>query len=249
MIQDFLSSGLIDAAAERHRVIAFDRPGYGYSDRPRGRLWTADAQADLFAAALRQLGARDAVVLGHSWGCSVAVSLARRNRDVVAGLVLEGGYFYPSARLDVWFMSLPAVPLLGDVLRHTVSPPLSRALWPLLMRKIFGPNAQPPKFKGFPRGMALRPSQLRASAEESALMIPGAIAAQGSYADLTQPVAIIAGANDRMVSAEQQSARLHKAVPQSDFMRVPETGHMVHHTATDAVLEAVNRVAVVARGS
>ena len=35
MIEDLASSGLIDMAAERYRVIAFDRPGFGYSERPR----------------------------------------------------------------------------------------------------------------------------------------------------------------------------------------------------------------------
>jgi predicted alpha/beta-fold hydrolase len=71
MIQDFLASGLVDRAAERHRVIVFDRPGYGYSERPRGRLWTPEAQADLLAAALRQLGVERATVLGHSWAAAV----------------------------------------------------------------------------------------------------------------------------------------------------------------------------------
>lgn len=77
-------------------------------------------------------------------------------------------------------------------------------------------------------------------------MIPGAIAARNRYAQLTQPVAIIAGADDRMVSAERQSARLHETVARSTFRRVPSTGHMVHHTATGAVLEAVNRIAAAA---
>lgn len=35
MIQDFAVSGLVDRLASRHRVIVFDRPGYGYSSRPR----------------------------------------------------------------------------------------------------------------------------------------------------------------------------------------------------------------------
>jgi hypothetical protein len=39
MIQDFESSGLVTLAAKNHRVIVFDRPGYGYSDRPRGIVW------------------------------------------------------------------------------------------------------------------------------------------------------------------------------------------------------------------
>lgn len=242
MIQDFLSSGLLDTAAERHRVIVFDRPGYGYSERPRSRIWTAEAQADLIAAALKQLGAESAIVLGHSWGCSVAVALAHGHPDLVAGLVLEAGYFYPSVRLDVWPMAIPAVPVVGDVLRHTVSPLLSRALWPLLMRRIFGPDAEPPKFGSFPKEMALRPASLRASAEESGLMIPGAMRAQHRYANLAVPVAIVAGAKDRMVSAKSQSARLHNEIPQSTFECVPGTGHMVHQTATEAVLAAVDRI-------
>jgi hypothetical protein len=57
MIQDFDSSGLIDSASKRYRVIAFDRPGFGYSDRPRDTIWTPAAQADLIAAAMVKIGA------------------------------------------------------------------------------------------------------------------------------------------------------------------------------------------------
>jgi alpha/beta hydrolase fold len=35
MIQDFQSSGLIEIASQKYRVIAFDRPGFGHSARPR----------------------------------------------------------------------------------------------------------------------------------------------------------------------------------------------------------------------
>jgi pimeloyl-ACP methyl ester carboxylesterase len=42
MLQDFTVSGLVDHLSSRHRVIVFDRPGFGYSDRPRG-LWTGVA--------------------------------------------------------------------------------------------------------------------------------------------------------------------------------------------------------------
>jgi hypothetical protein len=42
MIQDFHSSGLIDLAAKKYRVIAFDRPGFGYSPRPRRTVWTPE---------------------------------------------------------------------------------------------------------------------------------------------------------------------------------------------------------------
>mgnify|MGYP001285145388 CR=1 FL=1 len=162
MIQDWVSSGLLDLAARKYRVLAIDRPGYGHSDRPRHRIWTPEAQADLIHDALAQLGIERATFLGHSWGCSVAVALAHKYPGLVGGLVLASGYYYPSPRLDVVGMGAPAVPVLGDILRYTISPILGRVLWPLLMRTIFGPQPVPEKFAGFPRAMAVRPSQLRA---------------------------------------------------------------------------------------
>jgi pimeloyl-ACP methyl ester carboxylesterase len=244
MIQDFESSGLIDLAAEKYRVIAFDRPGYGHSDRPRSTLWTPEAQADLIHEALARIGVGRAVVLGHSWGCSVVVALARKYPDLVAGVVLASGYYYPTARADVVGMAGPAVPLVGDIVRYSISPILSRLMWPLLMRKLFGPQPVPEKFAGFPKSMAVRPSQIRASAAESALMIPDAFAARDSYPGLKMPVCIIAGAEDRLVDAELQSARLHGEIPQSSFRRLPGVGHMVHQTATGAVMSAIEEVAM-----
>ena len=174
MIQDFESSGLIDLAAKNYRVIVFDRPGFGHSDRPRNVVWTPAAQAELINSALHRLGVSHAIFLGHSWGASVAVALALKYPTLVQGLVLASGYYYPTLRPDVVALSAPAVPLVGDVLGHTLSPIVSRLMWPLLMAKIFGPRSVPKKFEGFPKEMALRPSQIRASAAESALMIPDA---------------------------------------------------------------------------
>ena len=242
MIQDFEASGLIDLAAQDHRVIVFDRPGYGHSDRPRNVIWTHDAQAELLRKALTQIGVDRAIVLGHSWGCSVAVALAAKYPDLVAGLVLASGYYYPTARKDVLGMSAPAVPVIGDVIRYTISPPLSRLLWPLILRKLFGPQRTPQKFEGFPKEMAFRPSQIRASAAESGLMIPDAFATQDSYGRLTMPVAIVAGTEDRLVDTDRQSARLQDDIRQSSFHPVGGAGHMVHQTATNAVMSAVTRV-------
>jgi pimeloyl-ACP methyl ester carboxylesterase len=243
MIQDFESSGLIDLAARNFRVIVFDRPGFGHSDRPRNVIWTPAAQAELINVALHRLGVSQAIVLGHSWGASVAVALALKHPELVRGLVLASGYYYPTLRPDVVALSAPALPVVGDVLGHTLSPIVSRVIWPLLMAKIFGPRSVPKKFEGFPKEMALRPSQIRASAAESALMIPDAFRYRDEYANLKMPVVIVAGAEDRLVDIDSQSARLHGDVSQSRFHRVPETGHMVHQTATGVVMSAINEVA------
>jgi pimeloyl-ACP methyl ester carboxylesterase len=112
-----------------------------------------------------------------------------------------------------------------------------------MMAKIFGPRAVPTKFEAFPKEMALRPSQIRASAAESALMIPDAFYFRDEYTDLKMPVVIVAGDEDKVVDIDAQSTRLHHDVPQSTFHRVTGAGHMVHQTATGVVMSAIDEVA------
>jgi pimeloyl-ACP methyl ester carboxylesterase len=241
MIQDFESSGL------GRRQVPGDclRPArYGHTTRPRDRVWSSEAQADLINEALRELGASPAVVLGHSWGASVAMALALRHPTSVKALVPASGYYYPTPRVDAVAASGPAIPILGDILRYTVAPLLGRALWPAVMRKIFGPAKVPAKFaNGFPKELALRPSQLRASAAESALMVPEAWSASDGYGALRMPVVIVAGARDRLIDTAKQSARLHEDVAHSSFHAVAGAGHMVHQTATRAVMAAIDEAA------
>jgi pimeloyl-ACP methyl ester carboxylesterase len=230
-------------AAKNYRVIVIDRPGFGHSSRPRNVIWTPDAQAQLIRRALDRLGVSQAIVLGHSWGASVAVALALKFPDFVRGLVLASGYYYPTMRPDVVAMSAPAIPVVGDVMGHTVSPMISRMMWPMMTAMIFGPKSAPAKFKQFPKEMALRPSQIRASAAESALMIPDAFHFEDQYGELKMPVVIIAGEGDRLIDIDKQSARLHSDVSQSAFHRLPDNGHMIHQTATGEVMAAINEVA------
>ena len=203
MARDFVLSGVLDLLAKDHRVIAFDRPGFGFSERPRGRIWTAEAQAALLHEALS--GSRcGAVVVGHSWGTLVALALALREPADVAGLVLLSGYYFPSVRADVALGSWPAVPVLGDILRYTISPLVGRLTAPMVYRKLFAPSPVARRFASeFPLELAVRPSQIRASAAETALMIPGAAGLAGHYPELTIPIAIVAGIGDKIVDSEQ----------------------------------------------
>ena len=242
MIQDFECSGLVDLVAKDHRVIVFDRPGFGHSDRPRSVVWTPDVQAELIERALAQIGVSNAIVLGHSWGASVAAAMALKYPALVRGLVLASGYYYPTVKPEVVAMTAPALPFVGDILRYTLSPLLSRLTWPLMMSKIFEPRSVPQKFGAFPKEMALRPSQIRASAAEAALMIPDAFMLRNRYADLKMPVVIIAGEMDKLIDIDTQSVRLHADVSQSSFHRLAEQGHMIHQTATDQVMSAISEV-------
>ncbi|MEV0445255.1 alpha/beta hydrolase [Streptomyces spectabilis] len=70
------------------RSLFVDLPGHGLSDRPSGFGYTLEDHADAVAAALDEADVRDAEIVAHSMGGSVAIVLAHRRADLVARLVL-----------------------------------------------------------------------------------------------------------------------------------------------------------------
>jgi pimeloyl-ACP methyl ester carboxylesterase len=245
MAQDFEISGVLDLLAKNHRVIAFDRPGFGFSARTRRRIWTAQAQAALLSRALDRLDVKRVIVVGHSWGTLVALAMGLRDRPRVAGLVLLAGYYFPTARSDVVLMSWPAIPIVGDVIRYTISPVLGRLMAPGIKRKLFAPASVPARFeREFPVELSVRPSQIRASAAEAALMVPGAAALSGHYGELSMPVAILAAEGDHVIDVNRQARRMSAEIEGSTLHIIPNAGHMIHHTAPaeiTGVIEAVAR--------
>lgn len=79
----------VDALLEAgYRVITFDRPGFGLSDKTAAFNYAISNQADLTAALLDALAIESAVIVGHSAGGNVAASFALRHPDRVGRLVL-----------------------------------------------------------------------------------------------------------------------------------------------------------------
>lgn len=157
--------------------------------------------------------------------------------------MLLSGYYFPTPRLDVLMMAPAAMPLLGTLLRHTLSPLLGRLAWPLLLRKLFSPAPTSGRFRdGYPAWMTLRPKQLRTSAVEAVQMIPAAARLARRYQELAMPLTIIAGAGDLQVLPRLHAQRLHRLLPHSELVVVPGTGHMVHHSATERVADAIDIV-------
>jgi pimeloyl-ACP methyl ester carboxylesterase len=241
--EDYVYSGVFDELAKRHRVIAFDRPGFGYSARPQGTLRTPAAQAHLLREAFAQLGMERPVVVGHSWGTLVALAMALDAPDAVGGLVLLSGYYKPTARLDVAVAAPPAIPILGDVLRYTISPLLGRATLPINLKAMFAPQSVPDRFRrDFPYGFPVRPWQIRAEAQDAATMVPAAASQLARYGDLKLPVTIMAGTEDKIVDVGSQAVWFHEAVRGSQLRLVPGMGHMFHHAVPEQVVEAITAV-------
>jgi pimeloyl-ACP methyl ester carboxylesterase len=73
-----------------------DLPGFGMSDKPP-LVYDVDDHATVLATWLDTLGGGPVCVLGNSFGCQVAVELARRRPDRVSALVLVGPTVDPAA--------------------------------------------------------------------------------------------------------------------------------------------------------
>jgi pimeloyl-ACP methyl ester carboxylesterase len=244
MLEDLSSSGLIDQLAGKYRVIALDRPGFGGTNRDTSGAWTPEREAALLSEVLAVLGIQRAVVVAHSWGTLVALSLALRQPTSVNGLVLLSGYYYPTTRLDVALQTPASLPIIGNLLRHTVLPLIGRLSAPAAFRKLFRPLPVPQRYVDeYSVGMATRPSQLKSTAEDTVSMPGAARALSAHYGEINVPVRLIAGADDAIVSTAEQSERLNEALPSSSLQILEGVGHMTHHARPDLVLLAVDRLA------
>lgn len=81
-----------------HRVVRYDRRGYGRS-ADVGPPWTAEANIDDLEALLVMQPQTPAVVFGHSYGGNVALGLAARRPELVHAVVV---YETPLSWLDWW---------------------------------------------------------------------------------------------------------------------------------------------------
>ena len=242
LLQDLALSGLVDAAAQKFRVICFDRPGFGHSSRPRSVIWSPDRQGQLLCDALSRLGVTQAVVLGHSWGTLVALAMAARNNRLVRGLVLISGYYFPTWRVDVMIASAGAIPIVGDILRYTVSPISSWLALPLFAKKVFAPTSVPDIVKRqYPRLLLIRPGQIRAVAEDSAFMVPAAAALSLAYRRIRCPTAIVAGQEDQIVKSDQ-AEHLKRVLPHATVTSVPGSGHMLHYFVPKEIAQTADAV-------
>jgi pimeloyl-ACP methyl ester carboxylesterase len=73
-----------------------DLPGFGLSSKPTGAL-DVGGHATVLATWLNSRIGRPVTVVGHSFGCQVAVELAHRHPDVVSALILVGPTTDPAA--------------------------------------------------------------------------------------------------------------------------------------------------------
>lgn len=237
----FRLSGLL---ARDFRVIAFDRPGLGFSDPLAENNESPIVQADHLRAAARALGARNPIVLGHSYGGAVALAWGLRAPGDTAALVILAGASHPWEGPLSLSQTLPATRLGGTVLVPLLTALTSDDTAEGFLENVFRPQPVPEGFaEHFGVPLSLRRDSIRNSAEQVSALKLHLAAMAPFYPQLPMPVEIVHGTADRTVGLRIHGERLAADVPEANLTALRGIGHMPQHVAEDAVLAAIHRAA------
>ena len=231
--------GPVPALAEHFRVVAVDRPGHGFSVRPRGSAADLWDQAARIREAVRRLGLHKPVILGHSFGGAVALAYGMLHPDEIAGIVAVAPICFPEPRLEQVLFGPRALPFGGDQLSHLLGATTDKALLPLLWNAMFFPRTMPETIaRRFPFDLAARPAQITAEGEDAGWLWAGLTRSMLAYPNLQVPVRLVAGSADLVVNTAVHAQQAAREIPDAQLEILSGAGHMLHHSHPDAVVRA-----------
>jgi pimeloyl-ACP methyl ester carboxylesterase len=236
-----LTFALRDRLTDRYRVTVVDRPGLGHSD-PLPEV-SLRAQARHIAAGLAQLGVRDPVVLGQSYGGAVALAWALEGGPRALVLVASPSLPWPGT-LDPWYR-LTATPV-----GRALAVPLASAFVPqsyvaATTASVFVPDPVPPGYEAhLGAELALRRRTLAANTAQVNALRAELVTMEPRYPGLTLPVELVHGSADTIVPLAIHSGPLATRLPNARLTVIDGAGHMPHHSHPDVVIEAIDRAAL-----
>jgi pimeloyl-ACP methyl ester carboxylesterase len=240
-----MTLALSDSLTEHCRMIAFDRPGFGLSGRRRFLDAGVERQAARLWDALDVLEVETPVLVGHSFGASVALAMAVARPTRVKGVVALAPIVFPELRLEHLIFG-PRAPLItGDTFAWTAHRTADPVLFPLLWRAMFLPQDLPDALtRAFPFGLAggqaasVRVGEdcLAASHELGPLVARATTCAT--------PVRVFGGDRDLVVRNGRHGRWLCALMPNAEFVDLPGLGHMAHHFAADRIARAINELTI-----
>ena len=234
---------LIGLLSPDWRVTAFDRPGLGWSDPiPEGT--SLKAQARHLSAAAVQLGITDPIILGQSYGGSVALAWALHAPLKPQALVLVSAPSLPwPGPLDPWYR------LTNTRIGQTVAIPLAAAFLPeayidATITGIFRPDPAPAEYLDYiGAGLSLRRESLLTNAAQVNGLRAQIVEQSALYPTLALPIDLIHGDADTIVPLAIHSKPLSAILPNARLTILPGTGHMPHHAHPKVILDAIQRAA------
>lgn len=227
--------------AEDHRLIAMDRPGYGYSSRPRDAQ-KLGVQAKIVASVLEQTGG-PAILVGHSLGVSVILRVAIERPDLVRGLVLLSPASHPWPWKNAWWVELAATPVLGPLFVWTFVPLAAPLMAPAGIANVFAPAPVPTGYaQDAGVALAFRPRAFRSSSSDVHAANKEFAVQAPRYPEIIAPTVIVTTDKDRVVSPKIHARSLSQELSVAEMVVATGAGHMPHRVRTDLVINAVKRV-------
>lgn len=247
--RDF-TMALADRLSDRFRLLVFDRPGHGWTqqiDPAHDNWWTSTsdsprAQGRHLAEAARLLGAEEPLILGHSYGGTVAMGWALE--APTAGVVILSGATMPwPGSIDWQYRVMGSAPG-GALLPPLVPAVLTAEFVETTLKGVFKPDPVPENYLSRAGVlMAIRVQTLRANNRQVNALRPHVVEMSAHYSTLTMPFEILHGSADKTVYAEIHAEPLAALVGDAAVTLLDEVGHMPHHVVPEQVIAAVNRIA------
>ncbi|MFU8881458.1 MAG: alpha/beta fold hydrolase [Rhodobacterales bacterium] len=253
--RDFTFS-FVDRLKDDYRVIVFDRPGLGWTDRISddfgGPFNTAAEspvqQAAFLQAAADQLDVTNPIVLGHSYGGAVALAWGLNRPEDTAALVVLAGASNPWPGGLGALYGVAASALGGATVVPLISAFAATNTVDQAVGGIFAPQSPPSGYADYVgAGLTLRRESFRANARQVNSLRPHVVEMAQRYHRLPMPVEIVHGTADTSVPIHIHSEPLARQIPGAVLTRLEGIGHMPHHAAPDDVAAAIHRAAARAR--
>jgi pimeloyl-ACP methyl ester carboxylesterase len=226
----------------RRKAIAFDRPGHGQSQRPKHIEATLEVQARLLHDALQQLHIERPIIVGHSWGATLALIYAINYPKEVAGVVVVAPAVYGNQDEGSFLTSLPAVPVIGDAANFVLTPLIGASIVRGELKKAFSPDPVPKNYLRSVLSEWTKTNKVKAYSLDAALLNDGVKKFSPRYAEISVPVSILAGDSDLIVSEKENAERLHQTIQRSRLLILPSTGHQIPFTRPQIVIDEIERV-------
>jgi pimeloyl-ACP methyl ester carboxylesterase len=226
-----------------HRTIAFDRPGFGYSGDGYLKF---DRQIATLDSLLRALHLNRPILVGHSYGGTLALAFAERHPNEVGGLVLVdaaaagqhlGGY----AKFQAHLVKALQLPVIHQIANATFAQLLTTVSVKQGDEEAFHPHAVDPVHERRLLEINSTRENLEAFAGEQ-LAANGVIDGVDKHlATVDAPAIVIQGADDQLVEPAH-GRRLAATLPDAR-LAIVSGGHMAPYTHPAAVAGAALELA------
>jgi pimeloyl-ACP methyl ester carboxylesterase len=229
---------------QRYRLITIDRPGSGYSTRPDDRASIAH-QAALFAKFIAAKGLQQPLVVGHSYGGTVALTLALDHPESVGALALLAPLTHPQSTVPAPFRGLQIESrLMRWLIGWTLAVPVGLMQRDVGLVDVFGPDPVVPDFETRGGGMlGLRPRSFYCMSTDLMSMGTELTDLVNRYGGLCVPVGVLFGTGDRILDVQAHGASMSGKVPDLYLEYIENGGHMMPLIAPHRTADFIRRMA------